>query len=158
MDRSIIGKCYEIMTRAHYGQVDKAGVNYILHPMAVANNVYSFFMNYLSEDEYTIAICTAYLHDVIEDTDYTQQKLLQEGVPFEIVSRVQILTRGKGESYMNFIRRCGDNKITRIVKMCDLYHNMDLTRLDKITDEDIQRIKKYHKAYKYLENGKGEIQ
>lgn len=153
MDRSEIDKCYQIMRRAHYGQKDKAGADYILHPMTVADNVYRFF-NYLSEDEYIISICCAYLHDVIEDTNYTLQKLLQEGVPFEIASRVQILTRGEGESYMNFIRRCGDNKITRIVKMCDLYHNMDLTRLDKITDEDLQRVKKYHKAYKYLENEK----
>lgn len=152
MDRSFIDKCYEIMTRAHYGQVDKAGKKYIWHPLTVANNVYLHFVKDLNEYEYTITICTAYLHDVLEDTYYTQEKLLEEGVPFEIVSRVQILTRGEGESYMNFIRRCGDDKITRIVKMCDLSHNMDLTRLDKIKDEDIQRIKKYHKAYKYLEN------
>lgn len=150
MDRSIVSKCYEIMTRAHYGQVDKAGKAYMWHPLTVAHNVYLYFEKQFTEDEYTIAICTAYLHDVLEDTDYTQEKLLEEGVPFEIVSRVQILTRGEGESYMNFIRRCEDDKITRIVKMCDLSHNMDLTRLDKITDEDIQRIKKYHKAYKYL--------
>jgi hypothetical protein len=52
---------------------------------------------------------------------------------------------------MNFVRRCGDDKIVRYVKMADLLHNMDLTRLDEITDEDLQRIKKYHKAYKYLE-------
>lgn len=159
MDRSEIDKCYQIMRRAHYGQKDKAGADYIYHPMTVADNVYRYFMNYLSEDEYIISICCAYLHDVLEDCEYyTQEKLLKEGVPFEIVSRVQILTRGKGESYMNFIRRCNDDKITRIVKMSDLYHNMDLTRLDKITDEDLQRVKKYHKAYKYLSNGKTEIQ
>ena len=153
MDRSIIAICYQLMKRAHYGQVDKSGRKYMWHPLTVAHNVYLYFARYLSEDEYTIAICTAYLHDVLEDCEYyTQEKLLEEEVPFEIVSRVQILTRGEDESYMNFIRRCNDDKITRIVKMCDLYHNMDLTRLDKITDEDLQRVKKYHKAYKYLEN------
>lgn len=152
MNRSIIDICYQLMKRAHYGQVDKGGKEYMWHPLTVAHNIYRYFARYLSEDEYTIAICTAYLHDVLEDTYYTQEKLLEEGVPFEIVSRVQILTRGEGESYMNFIRRCGDDKITRIVKMCDLDHNMDLTRLDKLKDEDIQRIKKYHKAYKYLED------
>lgn len=152
MDRLEIDKCYQIMRRAHYGQVDKAGKEYIGHPLIVAHNVYLYFSKYLDEDEYTISICCAYLHDVIEDTNYTQEKLLDEGVPFEIVNRVQILTRREGESYMNFIRRCGNDKITRIVKMCDLKHNMDLTRLNKITDEDIQRIKKYHKAYKYLED------
>ena len=152
MDRLEIDKCYQIMRRAHYGQVDKAGKEYIWHPLIVAHNVYLYFTKYLDEDEYIISICCAYLHDVIEDTNYTQQKLLNEGVPFEIVNRVQILTRREGESYMNFIRRCGNDKITRIVKMCDLKHNMDLTRLNKIKDEDIQRIKKYHKAYKYLED------
>lgn len=152
MDRLEIDKCYQIMRRAHYGQVDKAGKEYIWHPLIVAHNVHLYFTKYLDEDEYMISICCAYLHDVIEDTNYTQEKLLNEGVPFEIVNRVQILTRREGESYMNFIRRCGNDKITRIVKMCDLKHNMDLTRLNKITDEDIQRIKKYHKAYKYLED------
>ena len=152
MDRLEIDKCYQIMRHAHYGQVDKAGKEYIWHLLIVAHNVYLYFTKYLDEDEYIISICCAYLHDVIEDTNYTQQKLLNEGVPFEIVNRVQILTRREGESYMNFIRRCGNDKITRIVKMCDLKHNMDLTRLNKITDEDIQRIKKYHKAYKYLED------
>ena len=52
MDRSEIDKCYQIMRRAHYGQKDKAGADYILHPMTVADNVYRLFWNYLSEDEY----------------------------------------------------------------------------------------------------------
>ena len=60
--------------------------------------------------------------------------------------------------YNNTLSISKKAKITRIVKMSDLYHNMDLTRLDKITDEDLQRVKKYHKAYKYLSNGKTEIQ
>lgn len=85
MDRSLISKCYEIMKLTHYGQKDKAGTDYILHPMTVANNVYKFFMNYLSEDEYPIAICTAYLHDVLEDTYYTQEKLLEEGYHLKLL-------------------------------------------------------------------------
>lgn len=111
MDRLEIDKCYQIMRRAHYGQVDKAGEEYIWHPLIVAHNVYLYFTKYLDEDEYISSICCAYLHDVIEDTNYTQQKLLNEGVPFEIVNRVQILTRREGESYMNFIRRCGNDEL-----------------------------------------------
>ena len=82
-----------------------------------------------------------------------QEKILK-GDPFEyaIVNRVVRMTRKEDESYMDYIKRIGEDNICRIVKMCDLKDNMDITRLEKITDKDFDRLKKYHKAYKYLKS------
>jgi hypothetical protein len=109
------------------------------------------FIKKLTKDEQGIAFGVAPLHDVLEDTKLTQKDMLDYGIPFCVVSRCEIIRRGEDESYMNFIERCGNEKIVRYVKMADLLHNMDLTRLNEITDKDLQRIKKYHNSYKYLE-------
>ena len=144
-------KCYHLAKEAHAGQVDKAGVDYIKHPLKVAEILIDKFSKILTKDELGIACGVALLHDVLEDTKLTQKDMLNYGIPFAVVSRCQIITRGENESYTNFIERCGNEKIVRYVKMADLLHNMDLTRLDEITDKDLQRIKKYHNSYKYLE-------
>lgn len=148
--KPVFNKCFDFAEAAHKGQVDKAGKDYFQHPCAVADIFGKKFKHLLTSDELFIGVCVSLLHDVLEDSEFTQKDMYDFGIPFEIVSRCEIITRGKDESYMNFVRRCGDDKIVRYVKMADLLHNMDLTRLDKITDEDLQRIKKYHKAYKYL--------
>jgi (p)ppGpp synthase/HD superfamily hydrolase len=149
--KSVYNKCYDFAVSAHLGQVDKAGKDYFQHPCTVADIFDKRFKHLLSNEETFIGICVALLHDVLEDSGFTQKDMLEFGIPFEIVSRCEIITRGHDETYMNFVKRCGDEKIVRYVKMADLLHNMDLTRIDKITDDDLKRIKKYHKAYKYLE-------
>ena len=149
--KTVYNKCYDFAVSAHLGQVDKAGKDYFQHPCNVADIFDKKFKHLLTNEELFIGKCVALLHDVLEDSGLTQKDMLEFGIPFEIVSRCEIITRGKDESYMNFVRRCGDEKIVRYVKMADLLHNMDLTRLEKVTDKDLQRIKKYHKAYKYLE-------
>ena len=151
-EKTTYNNCYDFAESAHLGQVDKAGKDYFQHPCAVADIFDKKFKHLLTSDELFIGVCVALLHDVLEDSEFTQKDMLEFGIPFEIVSRCEIITRGKDESYMNFVRRCGDEKIVRCVKMADLLHNMDLTRLDKMTDKDLQRVKKYHKAYKYLES------
>lgn len=152
--KTVYNKCYDFAVSAHLGQVDKAGKDYFQHPCTVADIFDKKFKHLLTNEELFIGICVSLLHDVLEDSGFTQKDMLEFGIPFEIVSRCEIITRGKDESYMNFVRRCCDDKIVRYVKMADLLHNMDLIRLEKLTDKDLQRIKKYHKAYKYLENGK----
>lgn len=150
-DKKIFNKCYDFAESSHLGQVDKAGKDYFQHPCTVADIFEKKFNHLLTDEEMFIGVCVSLLHDVLEDSEFTQKDMLEFGIPFEIVSRCQLITRGENESYMNFVRRCGDEKIVRYVKMADLLHNMDLTRIDKITDDDLKRIKKYHKAYKYLE-------
>lgn len=143
---------YDIMELAHRGQVDKGGNHYFLHPFRVSQETKNQFTWKQSEFDKYIAECVALLHDVIEDSPITADDLVNEGFEYAIVNRVIRMTRKEGESYMDYIKRIGEDNICRIVKMCDLKDNMDITRLEKITDKDFDRLKKYHKAYKYLKS------
>lgn len=129
---------YELAKRAHSGQVDKAGVDYINHPVAVSDRVYS-------EKEKTVAL----LHDVVEDTGITIE-CLRTLFDNKIVNAVEFLTRKSGESYNAYIRRVAQNPIARHVKIADLSHNMELSRLPVVTEADIKRNEKYRKAMDFL--------
>ena len=131
---------YELAKRAHSGQVDKAGVDYINHPVAVSDMVYP-------EEEKTVAL----LHDVVEDTGITIV-CLRALFDDNIVDAVECLTRKSGESYNQYIRRVAENPIARNVKIADLAHNMDLARLPFVTDADFKRNEKYHKAMDFLKS------
>ncbi|MBQ6573500.1 MAG: hypothetical protein IIX41_04170 [Bacteroidales bacterium] len=128
-----------IARKAHAGQVDKAGEDYFNHPKRVADNFY--------EDN---DIIVALLHDVIEDTDITLEHLKKEGFNDDVLTALDAMTKREGESYDLFIERVKDNPIALKVKMADLRDNMDILRLPELTEKDLQRIAKYHKAYKYL--------
>ena len=147
---NIIQHAYNVMERAHKGQCDKGGKPYFLHPFRVSQEAKNY--PWSSDFDKFIAEVVALLHDVIEDSEITADDLTHEGFKRNIVRRVVCMTRNENESYMDYIKRISKDKICRIVKMCDLKDNMDITRLDKIKEEDIKRLKKYHKAYKYLNN------
>lgn len=123
-------------------KVDKAGKPYIEHLYRVA-------IPFLVEPKlYYIAL----LHDIFEDTDVTEKELLSfEEIDDDSIKILKLLTREKDESYMQYIKKIATNEIAIKIKMSDLKDNMDITRLDKIKDEDIARLKKYHKAYKFLQ-------
>ena len=124
---------------AHKGQVDKAGVEYIQHPLFVASLV-----------EGELAKTVALLHDVVEDSDWTLEDLRKEGLPEEVVQAVGILTKKRNENYEEYILRVKQNPLARQVKLADLKHNSDLSRLDNVTDRDRKRVAKYQKAIAYL--------
>lgn len=124
---------------AHYGQFDKSGIPYILHPFHVAESM-------RDEDSTTVAL----LHDIIEDTKYNKEDLINAGFPNYIVDAVVALSRRSNESYMDYIRRVKRNNIAKAVKLADLEHNSDLSRIDKITEDDLKRVKKYNKAKNIL--------
>lgn len=128
-----------IAKKAHAGQVDKAGVDYIQHPIYVASQV-------TTEQEKAVAL----LHDVIEDSDVTADDLLAVGLPDEVVKAVQILTKKKGQSYQEYLEKVKLNNLARIVKLADLKHNSDLSRLKSVTNTDYERVKKYKVAIHYL--------
>jgi (p)ppGpp synthase/HD superfamily hydrolase len=92
----------------------------------------------------------ALLHDTIEDTDVTADYLLEQSFPQEIVAAVLSVTKHEGESYEEFICRAAKNPIGREVKRADLEDNMDVRRLKEITDEDVTRMRKYLRAWQYL--------
>lgn len=91
----------------------------------------------------------ALLHEVIEDGGVTYERL-NELFGRDIADAVEAISRRNKEDYMEYIRRCAQNSTALEVKIADLKHNMDITHLDKLTNEDLKRLKKYHKAYRYL--------
>ena len=134
-------KALKISFKVHKDQVDKAGLPYIFHPFYLANKM---------DDEYSI--CVALLHDVIEDGNYTVEDLIKEGLPSEVVEAVKLLTHLKEDSYFDYINKMKLNSLARKVKIEDLKHNLDLSRLNEITNKDLERIEKYKKAIFILEN------
>ena len=108
-------------------------------------------MELFEEAEKNRDIIVALLHDVIEDTDITLEHLKKEGFNDDVLTALDAMTKREGESYDQFIERVKDNPIALKVKMADLRDNMDILRLPVLTEKDLQRIAKYHKAYKYLE-------
>lgn len=131
----MLEKAIRIATNVHKGQLDKGGNPYILHPLRLM----------LSRNNETERIC-AVLHDVIEDTDITLDYLRDEGFSEEVLSGLVALTRRNDESYDEFISRIINNKVACHVKLDDLFDNMDLTRIEKLSQKDYDRIEKYHKA------------
>ena len=139
MKQSQSEKAYEISKRAHLGQVDKAGEDYIKHPEKVAS--------FVETDEEK---AVAYLHDVIEDTELTLEDLHEYEFSKEVIEAVDIITKKKGEDYRSYLNSVKKNKLARAVKLADLRHNSDLTRLTKVTEKDIERKEKYQKAIDFL--------
>ena len=139
MKQSQSEKAYEIAKRAHLGQVDKAGEDYIKHPEKVASFV-------KTDEEKAVA----YLHDVIEDTELTLEDLNEYGFSKEVIEAVDIITKKRGEDYQSYLNSVKNNKLARAVKLADLRHNSDLTRLIKVTEKDIKRKEKYQKAIDFL--------
>lgn len=134
-------KALKICFNAHKYQVDKTGIPYVFHPFHLAEQ-----MN--SEEE----ICVALLHDVVEDTDVMFEDLINEGFNENIVNAVKLLTHHKDTPYMEYIEKIKGNQLARKVKLADLRHNSDLTRLDLSVDKIPTKLELYKKAILYLES------
>ena len=128
-----------IATEAHKGQFDKAGVDYVEHLIYVASQVDT-------EEEKAVAL----LHDVIEDSPFTAEELLLAGLSETVVTAVQVLSKKKRQDYQTYLENVKSNSLARAVKLADLKHNSDLSRLETITDKDLERLEKYKKAIDYL--------
>ncbi|CDA59059.1 MAG: bifunctional (p)ppGpp synthetase/guanosine-3',5'-bis(diphosphate) 3'-pyrophosphohydrolase [Clostridium sp.] len=131
-------KAMIIAYEAHKNQVDKSGVPYIYHPIHVAEQMDT-------ENECIIAL----LHDVVEDTNVTF-KQLEEVFSKEIIDILKLLTREENIEYDEYIKRIKNNSIACKVKIADLTHNLDKTRLDFVTEVDVKRNEKYKKALQIL--------
>ena len=119
-------KATQIAIKVHKGQVDKGGHDHIYHPLRVEAKSNSF-------EEKIVAL----LHDTVEDGGIAAEYLLMLGFPQNIVNTVLAVSRREGEDYFDFIQRCKENPIGRVVKICDLEDNMDITRLNELTENDI---------------------
>lgn len=130
----------ELAKRLHEGQVDKAGEAYINHPLKVAEYV---------ENEEEIVRVVAVLHDTVEDTPMTVE-LIRVLFGNEVGNAIESLTKKPGEEYMEYIQRVKKNQIAAKVKLADLRHNSELSRLSEVTEKDIMRVEKYKKAMEIL--------
>ena len=137
---STLQRAIEIATEAHQGQLDKAGRDYIGHPLRVMEMG-------KTENEKIVGV----LHDVIEDSDWTFEKLAEKGFSDEVIAAIKCVTKtSENENYDDFIDRVKKNPLAAAVKINDLTDNMDIRRLPYLSDKDVKRLKKYLKAYKRL--------
>lgn len=136
---SLLEEAIRICVEAHRGQVDRAGAPYSLHPLRMMFRVQT-------ESEKIVAL----LHDVVEDTDWTLDALREAGFPAEVVDAVDALTRREEESYEEFVRRAGADPLARRVKVADLEDNMDVRRTGMASDEDVERFRRYYRAWRSL--------
>ena len=132
-------KALRISFEAHKDQKDKSGIPYVYHPFHLAEQM---------EDEYSV--CVALLHDVVEDSDITLNDLIEEGFPKEVTDAIGLMTHEDSVPYLEYVARIKNNPIARAVKLADLKHNSDLTRLDNIDGRALDRVNKYRKAMMLL--------
>ncbi|OIH12235.1 guanosine-3',5'-bis(diphosphate) 3'-pyrophosphohydrolase [Acinetobacter baumannii] len=142
----LLSKMIIFATQKHDGQKCKGGLPYILHPVAVMNNVSSI-------DAKIVAIC----HDLLEDTDTTVADLKQLGCSDEIILAIQALTKFKGEGRVEAAHRVSQNRLACEVKIADVSHNMDLSRLPEITDSVMKRHAQYQQVLDILLNAKAAL-
>jgi (p)ppGpp synthase/HD superfamily hydrolase len=134
-----IEEAIRIAVEAHRGQKDRAGAPYILHPLRM--------MFRMQTDAERMA---AVLHDVVEDTGWTLDDLRAQGFAAEVVEAVDHLTRREGESYDEFVERAARHPVARRVKIADLEDNMDVRRTGEVTQQDTERLTRYHRAWRRL--------
>ena len=128
--------CYE----AHAGQTDKSGLPYVHHPLHLAEQ--------MDDEDSTV---TALLHDVVEDTLYSFEDLEGMGFGDKVIEALKLLTHDPAVPYMDYVRKIGTNPLATKVKLADLAHNSDITRLDhEPTEADLKRLQKYQEARKIL--------
>ena len=135
----MVNKALNIMFETHKDQRDKSGVPYVFHPFHLAEQMTS-----------EKAIIVALLHDTIEDGNVTEKYLREQGFASEIIDAVVLLTRNKKEDYFEYIKRIKLNPLAKEVKIADLRHNSDVSRLNFIRDEDFRRNEKYRTALAML--------
>lgn len=123
----------------HANQLDKAGLPYVFHPLHVAEQM---------DDEASTVV--ALLHDVLEDTDTAVNEIRLLGFSDEIIQALLVLKHDGGVSYQEYIKTIAKNPLATKVKIADLEHNADLTRLDNVSEQDKLRQQKYIESLSYL--------
>lgn len=133
-------KALKLSFQAHKEQVDKGGMPYVFHPFHLAEQM---------DAEETVAV--ALLHDVVEDTEYTLQEIADMGFPKTVVEALKLMTHDLSVPYMDYVAKIKGNPVAKAVKLADLRHNSDLSRLNEIDEKSLLRIQKYKEAIALLE-------
>lgn len=138
---NLIDLSMAIAVEAYSGKVDKAGEPYILHPLRM-------MMKFKEEGLKVVAL----LHDVIEDSQITPAYLINHGIPLELTKIILLLSKRKDQSYEDYIHKIKKDIDARIIKIADIEDNINILRLHSLGPTDIARIKKYHAAWRILNN------
>ena len=133
-------KAMKLCFDAHKEQVDKSGLPYVFHPFHLAEQ--------MSNENTTVV---ALLHDVVEDSDYTFADLQELGFSESVLAALRLLTHDESVPYMDYVAAIKKNPIARAVKLADLRHNSDLSRMDEVTETILARREKYLAAIRLLE-------
>lgn len=140
MKMTLVGQAIRMAVEAHNGATDRTGQPYILHPLRVGAMGLTF----------ETQVC-GFLHDTVEDTDVTLE-VVRANFGLTIADAIDALTKRKGEPYMGYVVRAGQNRIALYVKLNDLYDNTRDARMCLLHDKTRSRlIPKYNDAIKYLE-------
>ena len=137
LTKKALALCFE----AHKEQRDKSGLPYVFHPFHLAEQM---------DDERSAV--TALLHDVVEDTPYTFADLAAMGYPREVLDALRLLTHDDAVPYLEYVAKIKADPIARKVKLADLRHNSDITRLEHVDARTLARIEKYRQAIELLES------
>ncbi|MDH7604892.1 MAG: phosphohydrolase [Melioribacter sp.] len=138
----LLNKAMLIAFEAHKKQVDKNGQPYVGHIFRVMN------MGKTMDEK----ICGV-LHDIVEDTDWTFEKLEAEGFPQHIIDALKCLTKlSEDEPYEDFINRVRTSDLAKRVKINDLSDNLDVKRYNELAERELNRLNKYLHWYKVLVN------
>ena len=133
-------KAMKLCFAAHRDQTDKSGLPYVFHPFHLAAQ--------MTDEETTVV---ALLHDVVEDTEYTLSDLGDMGYPSAVLEAIALMTHDDSVPYLEYVAKIKHNHIAKAVKLADLRHNSDLTRLDVVDERAIARAEKYAAAIRLLE-------
>lgn len=132
-------KAMKLCFQAHKDQTDKSGIPYVFHPIHLAEQM---------KDEDTTVV--ALLHDVVEDTTYTPEDLAAMGFNDRVIAAIRLMTHDENIPYMEYVAKIKENPIAKAVKLADLAHNSDTTRLDTVDAKAAARVEKYTKAIRLL--------
>ena len=136
---NLIEKAIAIALEGHKDQKDKSGLPYILHPLRV-------MLKMDNEDEMVPAV----LHDILEDTTITENRLLEEGISDESIAIVKLLTRNYNDDYLSYVQKIKSNKIASKIKKADITDNVNLLRLHQVQSSDLERLNNYIVGFKIL--------
>lgn len=140
-DSELIERALEIAARAHKGQLDLDGKPVILHPLVVG------LMGTCTDE-----IVAGFLHDVVEDSDYTFGSLLEQDIPAHIVDTLRLLTHAKTETYNTYLERIATsgNRIAIATKWHDLTHNLTHNLERGIRGNHTKQVAKHTRAQSNL--------
>jgi len=132
-------KAITIACEAHKGQSSINGEPYILHPLRL-------LIKSKSNEERIIAV----LHDVIEKSNISLADLKNKGFDQNIISSIDSLSRRKSESYVDYIERLMQNRISVKIKLLDLTDNIKIHNENNDNGIYDAKINKYKNALKQI--------